>query len=39
MTERVHIREVGPRDGLQLIAKMLTSEQKLKGAVAPVTRH
>jgi hydroxymethylglutaryl-CoA lyase len=30
MTERVHIREVGPRDGLQLIAKMLTSEQKLE---------
>lgn len=30
MAEHVHIREVGPRDGLQLIAKMLTSEQKLE---------
>ena len=29
MAERVHIREVGPRDGLQLVKKMLTAEQKL----------
>jgi hydroxymethylglutaryl-CoA lyase len=29
MTERVHIREVGPRDGLQLIKTMLPVEQKL----------
>ena len=29
MVERVHIREVGPRDGLQLVKTMLTAEQKL----------
>ena len=29
MAERVHIREVGPRDGLQLVKTMLTAEQKL----------
>lgn len=30
MAEHVQIREVGPRDGLQLIAKMLPVEQKLE---------
>ena len=29
MAERIHIREVGPRDGLQLVKTMLTAEQKL----------
>jgi hydroxymethylglutaryl-CoA lyase len=30
MAERIHIREVGPRDGLQMVAVVLTSEQKLE---------
>jgi hydroxymethylglutaryl-CoA lyase len=30
MAEHVQIREVGPRDGLQLISRMLPSEQKLE---------
>jgi hydroxymethylglutaryl-CoA lyase len=30
MAERIHIREVGPRDGLQMVAVTLTSEQKLE---------
>ncbi|SDS56195.1 hydroxymethylglutaryl-CoA lyase [Bradyrhizobium canariense] len=30
MAERIHIREVGPRDGLQLVATMLTAEQKIE---------
>jgi hydroxymethylglutaryl-CoA lyase len=30
MAEHVQIREVGPRDGLQLISKMLPAEQKLE---------
>jgi hydroxymethylglutaryl-CoA lyase len=29
MKERIHIREVGPRDGLQLVKTMLTAQQKL----------
>lgn len=29
MAERAHLREVGPRDGLQLVKTMLTAEQKL----------
>ena len=30
MADHIHIREVGPRDGLQLVATRLTSEQKLE---------
>jgi hydroxymethylglutaryl-CoA lyase len=30
MAEHIHIREVGPRDGLQMVAVTLTSEQKLE---------
>src|SRR5262245_14650544 len=30
MAEHVQIREVGPRDGLQLIKQMLTVDQKLE---------
>ena len=30
MTERVQVREVGPRDGLQLVKTVLGTEQKLE---------
>lgn len=29
MTERVHVREVGPRDGIQMVKTILSTEQKL----------
>ena len=37
MRERVHVREVGPRDGIQMVGTILSSERKLswcRGAVA-----
>lgn len=30
MVEKAHVREVGPRDGLQLVKTILTAEQKLE---------